>query len=154
LSGLVLRVEHVGSTAIPNLRAKPILDLDIVMPSYDEFPEIVEGLRRLGYTHNGDQGIREREVFKPLDDMAPCTVPPRKWMSHHLYACPASSLELRRHLIFRDALRAHENLRQEYEKIKLSIAERSGGDRKVYAQIKEIECRGFVESVLTAYSSS
>jgi GrpB-like predicted nucleotidyltransferase (UPF0157 family) len=148
LGKIVLRVEHVGSTAVPDLRAKPILDIDIVIPSYDLFPEIVAHLRRLGYTHAGDQGIREREAFHPLDNLAPYTLPPRTWMSHHLYVCPANSLELRRHVLFRDALRAQRNLRQEYEKRKLDIAERSGGDRKVYAQIKEIECRDFVESVL------
>jgi GrpB-like predicted nucleotidyltransferase (UPF0157 family) len=148
LGKYTLRVEHVGSTAVPNLRAKPILDIDIVMPSYAVFPEIVAHLERLGYAHDGDQGIREREVFKPLDDLAPYTLPPRKWMSHHLYVCPANSLELRRHLIFRDALRAQGTLRQEYEQRKLDIAERSGGDRKLYARIKEIECRDFVESVL------
>jgi len=154
LGKLVLRVEHVGSTAVPNLRAKPILDIDIVMPSYEVFPDIVAHLRRLGYMHNGDQGIKEREAFKRLDDTAPYTSPPKKWMPHHLYVCPANSLELRRHLIFRDALRAHNNLRQEYEKRKLDIAERSGGDRHVYAQIKEIECRDFVENVLTANSKT
>jgi GrpB-like predicted nucleotidyltransferase (UPF0157 family) len=154
LGKLILRVEHVGSTAVPNLRAKPILDIDIVMASYEVFPDIALHLRRLGYAHNGDQGIREREAFKPLDDMAPYTLPPRKWMSHHLYVCPVHSLELRRHVIFRDALRAHGHLRQEYEERKLDIARRSGGDRKVYAQIKEIECRDFVESVLTANSKT
>ena len=144
----ILRVEHVGSTAVPDLMAKPILDIDIVMPSYEVFPEIVAKLQTLGYTHNGDQGITEREAFKMLDNMAPYTLPPRKWMPHHLYVCPANSLELHRHLIFRDALRARSSLRQEYERRKLDIAERSGGDRKVYAQIKEIECRDFIESVL------
>ncbi len=150
LGKLVLRVEHVGSTAVPNLLAKPILDIDIVMPSYDVFPDVIAHLRRLGYTHQGDQGIREREVFKPLDDRAPYATPPRYWMSHHLYVCPVSSLELRRHLIFRDALRANDNLRKEYERRKLDVAERSGGDRKVYAQIKDTECRDFVENVLAA----
>lgn len=154
LGKLVLRVEHVGSTAVPNLLAKPILDIDIVMPSYGVFPDIAAHLRRLGYTHIGDLGIKEREVFNPLDNMAPYTLPPRYWMSHHLYVCPVNSLELHRHLIFRDALRALDNLRQEYEQRKLDIAERSCGDRKVYARIKEIECRDFVEKVLAANSES
>jgi GrpB-like predicted nucleotidyltransferase (UPF0157 family) len=114
------------------------------------FPEIAAQLARLGYAHNGDQGVTDREVFKPLDSAAPFTSRPRKWMAHHLYVCPTESFELRRHLIFRDALRAHDNLRQEYEKRKLEIAERSGGDRKVYAQIKEIACRDFIESVMAA----
>jgi GrpB-like predicted nucleotidyltransferase (UPF0157 family) len=148
LGSLILRIEHVGSTAVPDLLAKPILDIDVVMPSYDVFPQIVARLKRLGYTHNGDQGIKEREVFKPLNDGAPFLSPPRTWMAHHLYVCPADGLELRRHLAFRDALRAHDNFRQEYERRKLEIAERSAGDRKVYAQIKETECREFVERVL------
>jgi GrpB-like predicted nucleotidyltransferase (UPF0157 family) len=150
LGKLVLGVEHIGSTAVPHLRAKPILDIDLVMPCYDLFPDIVAHLRRLGYTHNGDQGIKEREAFKPLDDTAPYMLLPRYWMAHHLYVCPVNSLELRRHIIFRDALRAHVDLRQEYENRKLDIAGRSGGDRKVYARLKEIECREFVESVLSA----
>jgi GrpB-like predicted nucleotidyltransferase (UPF0157 family) len=154
LDKLVERVEHVGSTAVPNLRAKPILDIDIVMPSYEVFPEIVAHLRNLGSAHNGDQGIREREAFQPLDNLAPYTSPPRKWMSHHLYVCPANGLELRRHLNFRDALRAQRDLRQEYEKRKLDFVERSGGDRAIYARIKEIECRDFIESVLTANSTA
>jgi GrpB-like predicted nucleotidyltransferase (UPF0157 family) len=148
LGGLILRIEHVGSTAVPNLSAKPILDIDVVMPSYDVFPEIVERLGRLGYTHNGDQGIREREVFKPLGNRAPYTFPPKNWIPHHLYVCPVNGRELSRHLIFRDTLRAHDDLRQEYEKRKTDIAGRSGGDRKAYARIKEIEFRGFVERVL------
>jgi GrpB-like predicted nucleotidyltransferase (UPF0157 family) len=148
LGTLILRVEHVGSTAVPNLRAKPILDIDLVMPSYEVFPDIIAHLRRLGYTHNGDQGVREREVFKPLGNAAPYAWPPRTWMSHHLYVCPATGLELRRHVAFRDALRADENLRRAYEQRKFEIAERSDGDRKLYARIKEIECREFVELVL------
>jgi GrpB-like predicted nucleotidyltransferase (UPF0157 family) len=140
----VLRVEHVGSTAVPDLRAKPILDIDIVMADYGVFPAIVAGLRGLGYTHNGDQGIKDREAFKPLDGEAPYTWPRRSWMSHHLYVCPAHSVELRRHVIFRETLCARADLRDQYEKIKLGIVERSGGDRKIYAQIKEIECREFV----------
>ena len=69
-------------------------------------------------------------------------------MLHHLYVCPAQSDELHRHIAFRDALRARADWRQEYEKIKQDIAKRSDGDRKMYAQLKEIECRRFIERVL------
>jgi GrpB-like predicted nucleotidyltransferase (UPF0157 family) len=68
--------------------------------------------------------------------------------------CPANSLELRRHLSFRDALRAQDDLRREYEKRKLDIVERSGDDRMVYAKIKEIACRDFIECVLIANSKT
>ncbi len=69
-------------------------------------------------------------------------------MPHHLYVCPVNSVELRRHPAFRDALHGREDFRAAYGKLKLSIAQRSGGDRRIYAQIKEIECRPFVERVL------
>jgi GrpB-like predicted nucleotidyltransferase (UPF0157 family) len=148
LGPLIDRVEHVGSTAVPGLMAKPTLDIDIVMSSYDVFLAIVEGLRNLGYCHTGDQGIKGREAFKPADNAAPYTLPRRIWMAHHLYVCPTGGAELHRHLAFRDALRGDAELRREYECMKISIAERAGSDRKVYAEMKETECREFVEGVL------
>lgn len=148
LGDLILRVEHVGSTAVPGLQAKPILDIDIVMADYEVFPKIIEGLGRLGYQYNGDQGIRHREAFNPQDREVPYTLPRRQWNQHHLYVCPTGSAELHRHIVFREVLRARADLREEYEKVKLSIANRSGGNRKNYAQIKETECRAFVELVL------
>ncbi len=151
LGPLILRVEHVGSTAVPYLSAKPILDIDIVMPGYEMFPGIESGLRGLGYTHNGDQGIGGREAFKEQDREAPYTWPRRTWIEHHLYVCAADGAELRRHLLFRDALRARADFRHEYERLKVAVAARSDGDRRVYARIKEIECRAFVERVLREY---
>lgn len=148
LGGLSLRIEHVGSTAVSDLLAKPILDIDIVMQDYAVFPRIVVALELLGYEHRGDQGIPQREVFKPRDAIAPVTDPQRKFMPHHLYVGPGWSPELLRHIRFRDMLRARPDLRREYEAIKLMIARRAGGDRGVYAEIKERECRGFVEGVL------
>src|ERR1041385_6447753 len=96
LGDLVVQVEHVGSTAVPHLQAKPILDIDIVMQDYEVFPRIVEGLEKLGYTHTGDQGIPHREAFKRVDDTVPHTWPRREWMQHHLYVCPIHTAELRR----------------------------------------------------------
>jgi GrpB-like predicted nucleotidyltransferase (UPF0157 family) len=139
LGELALRIEHVGSTAVPDLMAKPILDIDVVMRDGAAFPSIVSALRRQGYVHRGDLGIPDREAFD-----APGDTP----MAHHLYVCPASSRELRRHVAFRDALRARPELRREYESIKLDIARRARGDRKVYAEIKERECRALIERVL------
>jgi GrpB-like predicted nucleotidyltransferase (UPF0157 family) len=148
LGSLILRVEHVGSTAVPGLIAKPILDIDLVMPDYGVFLRIVESLAELGYTHNGDQGIPQREAFKRAETSVPYTAPRRAWMDHHLYVCPVNSAELRRHIAFRDALRSREDLKREYEQAKLAIAARSNADRKTYARLKEIECCDFVEKVL------
>jgi GrpB-like predicted nucleotidyltransferase (UPF0157 family) len=149
LGDLVVAIEHIGSTSVPGLAAKPILDIDLVMPNYSVFPKIMAVLDQLGYTHNGDQGISQREAFKPKDGIAaPATTPPRRWMRHHLYVCPIDGAELRRHIRFRDTLRARPDLRHEYETIKRAIEAKSQGERSAYAKIKEIDCRGFVERVL------
>ena len=148
LGHLVLRVEHVGSTAIPDLLAKPILDIDIVIEDYSVFPQVVSTLKALGYEHRGNQGIFEREVFKPTIAAAPLTTPRKTWMPHHLYVCSASARELRRHICFRDTLLSRSDLRREYEAMKISIAKRAMGDRRRYAELKERECREFVERVL------
>jgi len=147
LGSLALDIVHVGSTAIPDLLAKPILDIDVVMRAYSEFPAIIGALQTLGYEHAGDQGIHEREAFR-AKGIAPDVPRAAGWMPHHLYVCPVQGRELQRHVRFRDVLRQHEGLRREYEVIKQSIAARAGGDRRHYAEIKERECREFVERVL------
>jgi GrpB-like predicted nucleotidyltransferase (UPF0157 family) len=148
LGGLALDIEHVGSTAVPDLLAKPILDIDVVMRDYSVFPDIVRVLRALGYNHEGDQGIFEREAFRAKGS-APNVPRASGWMHHHLYVCPVHSRELQRHLRFRDALRLHEPLRREYEAAKQSIAARAGGDRRRYAEIKAHECAELIERALT-----
>ena len=69
-------------------------------------------------------------------------------ITHHLYVCPAESAELKRHLLFRDYLREHGWAREEYRKLKKSIAERANQDRKMYADIKEEEAKAFVLRVV------
>lgn len=99
LGGLALAIEHVGSTAVNGLPAKPIIDIDIVIPSRDELDEVVAALARAGYIHEGDLGIRDREAFKYEGK--------EHLRKHHLYVCPADSEELKRHIAFRDRLRTH-----------------------------------------------
>ena len=150
LGDLALAIEHVGSTAVDQILAKPILDINIVIASDSDFTHAAMKLEALGYWHNGDQGIPGREVFKRKDDAVPYTEPACSWMSHHLYVCVSGSRELTRQMFFRDYLRTHPDARVEYESIKRDIAARSGGDRKVYAHIKEHEgvCSAFVERIL------
>lgn len=99
LDGLAIAIEHVGSTSVEGLSAKPCIDIDAVMPDYSVFPQIVERLAAIGYTHEGDLGIPGREAF--------CYTDKPHLRLHHLYVCPADSEELHRHLVFRDFLRTH-----------------------------------------------
>ena len=115
LDGLILGIEHVGSTSVPGLAAKPIIDIDVVIEDADSFEKVRTALETIGYLHEGDLGIRGREAFKydGKDHL-------RK---HHLYVCQKDSAELKRHISFRDYLRAHPDAVKEYGRIKEEGAE-------------------------------
>lgn len=122
LGDLAVAIEHVGSTAVPGLAAKPIIDLDVVVASAEDIPEAIERLARLGYYHQGDLGIPGREAFR-----SPGGAP-----EHHLYLCPQDSPELRRHLAFRDYLRSHPEAAEEYAELKRALAQRFPDRRSDY----------------------
>jgi GrpB-like predicted nucleotidyltransferase (UPF0157 family) len=133
LGSLVVAVEHVGSTSVPGLAAKPVIDLDIILRSRADLQETIRLLALIGYHHEGDLGIAGREAFR-----SPAG-PPR----HHVYVLAAGANELRRHLAFRDALRANNELRDRYAELKRSLAERYGNDRQSYTDAKS----AFIASV-------
>jgi GrpB-like predicted nucleotidyltransferase (UPF0157 family) len=110
LGELAIGIEHVGSTSVEGLSAKPIIDIDVVIKDYTVFEEVVSALGSIGYRHEGDLGIAGREAFKydGKDHL-------RK---HHLYVCPEASPELKRHIAFRDYLRTHPDAVREYSRIK------------------------------------
>jgi GrpB-like predicted nucleotidyltransferase (UPF0157 family) len=148
LAPLAAAVHHVGSTAIPDLVAKPVLDIDVEIADYSLFPTVVERLTGLGYEYRGEQGIADRHAFRQVDQSVPRCSPHREWTAQHLYVCPSFSKELERHLLFRDYLRQHPEARREYGDIKMAVAGKSNRDRKLYASLKEIEARAFVERVI------
>ena len=127
LGGLAATVEHVGSTAVVGLAAKPIIDMDVLLISADALPEAIERLATLGYAHQGDLGIPEREAF-----LAPANDFP-----HHLYVCPPHSRELQRHLAFRDYLSSHSKEAEAYGDWKQALALRFAHDRAAYIAGKE-----------------
>jgi GrpB-like predicted nucleotidyltransferase (UPF0157 family) len=126
LGTLVLRVEHIGSTAVPGLAGKPVIDLDVVLASPSDLPEAIRLLGDIGYVHEGDLGIAGREAFRSPSGEA----------RHHLYMLTADAAELRRHLAFRDALRADYAVRDSYAALKRSLARRYPHDRKSYSEGK------------------
>jgi GrpB-like predicted nucleotidyltransferase (UPF0157 family) len=64
LGDLILGIEHVGSTSVEGMSAKPCIDIDIVIRDYSVFEAVVDRLAAIGYIHEGDLGIRDREAFK------------------------------------------------------------------------------------------
>ena len=114
LGELAVAVEHVGSTSVEGMSAKPCIDLDVVIADYGVFPEAVARLAAIGYVHEGNLGIEGREAFDYKDKPHLC--------KHHLYVCPMDSPELRRHVVFRDYLRAHPEAAAKYSAVKEEAA--------------------------------
>ncbi len=110
LGQLAMGIEHVGSTSVEGLSAKPIIDIDVVIKDYTVLEEVVSALGVIGYQHEGNLGITGREAFR-YDGK-------EHLRKHHLYVCPEDSPELKRHIAFRDYLRSHSDAVREYSRIK------------------------------------
>jgi GrpB-like predicted nucleotidyltransferase (UPF0157 family)/quercetin dioxygenase-like cupin family protein len=142
LGPLAIRIEHVGSTAVPGLEAKPIIDVDVVIADGSDFAAVRDRLMELGYAHRGQRGVPGREAFEAEWTAAGLA-------DHHLYVCRESAEELRRHLAFRDALVRDPDLAASYGRLKRVLARRFRHDREGYTDAKS----GFIERTL-AWSPS
>ncbi|WIG20198.1 GrpB family protein [Bacillus anthracis] len=131
----ILSIEHVGSTSIKGLAAKPVLDIDIVIEDYGVFPKVVTKLEAIGYYHQAEWSYKGREAFGRKDAFVPWDGESTGWMEHHLYVCDKESEELRRHIAFRDYLREHEDVAVEYGHLKEELA-RETKSRTSYSEGK------------------
>ncbi len=129
LYGHIIAIEHVGSTSVEGLAAKPVIDIDIIIKDYNSFEEIKAKLASIGYYHEGDMGIKDRQAFKYTDKI--------HLMKHHLYVCPEYSEELKRHIAFRNYLRTHKEDRDWYGEVKLLAAKNYPEDINSYMIAKK-----------------
>ncbi len=104
LDGFQIDIQHVGSTAIPELFAKPILDIDIIIENKTHLDDISAKLEEVGYKSRGEQGVSGRFAFRQTSELTPEFNNSKKWQEHHLYVCFSDSLALKNHLLFRKAL--------------------------------------------------
>jgi GrpB-like predicted nucleotidyltransferase (UPF0157 family) len=118
--------EHVGSTAVPGLDAKPIIDVDVVVPDEAAVGPAIDALAVAGWRHQGDLGIAGREAFLPPADAA----------YHHLYVVAAGSQPHRDHIDFRDFLRTHPGQAARYGALKRRLAALLETDREAYVDGK------------------
>ena len=125
---LIIGIEHVGSTSVEGLSAKPCIDLDVVIDTDSVFESVRERLASIGYMHEGDLGIKDREAFTYEGKT--------HLMKHHLYVCSKASEELYRHVTFRDFLRSNPDAVQTYGDIKKRAAERFPNDIERYIECK------------------
>ncbi len=122
-------IHHIGSTSVPGLVAKPIIDMLIALKSLDDTSLFVPLITALGYRYFPEHEIElpERRYFsRVLDDTH----------GFHLHMVEPDSTFYRRHLAFRDYLRAHPDARDEYGELKLRLADQYGSDREGYTDAK------------------
>ena len=128
LGSLALAVEHVGSTAVRGMSAKPCIDVDIVISDRSDLAETISRLDKIGYIHEGDLGIADREAFRYEDKP--------HLAKHHLYVCTKSSPELHRHVTFRNFLRENPSAAMEYSAVKEEAARLFPDDIDKYIEHK------------------
>ena len=128
LGDIAIGIEHIGSTSVKGMSAKPCVDVDVVICDYSVFDDVVQRLNAIGYIHEGDLGIKGREAFKYADKP--------HLMTHHLYVCPSDSAELHRHVTFRDFLRGNPEAVKRYSQVKEKAAELFPNDIDGYIQYK------------------
>ena len=128
LGDLIVGIEHVGSTSVKGMSAKPCIDIDMVIKDYSVFDSLVSRLASIGYIHEGDLGIKDREAFKNSNKP--------HLMNHHLYVCPIYSEELRRHITFRDFLKSNAEATRKYSAVKEEAARLFPNDIDKYIQYK------------------
>jgi GrpB-like predicted nucleotidyltransferase (UPF0157 family) len=131
LGAIALRIDHHGSTAVPGLAAKPIIDIQVSVASLQPLSTVGAPLEAIGYTH----------VPHPDDAFCPFFHRPARWPhTHHVHVVASGSEEERRTLAFRDYLRDHADAAREYEQLKRALAAQLAGadaeSRESYARAK------------------
>ena len=126
ISDVSLSLEHIGSTSVPGLPAKPIIDLTIVTSNKENLNIIIQRLSSIGALHKGNLGIEGREAFSQL----------KGFPDHNIYACIVGSRALENHLAIRNVLRANAKLAKEYGELKLKLAKQHCQDIESYVEGK------------------
>lgn len=128
LGDLAVGIEHIGSTSVEGMSAKPCIDIDVIIRDRSVLRAVISKLETIGYIHEGDLGIKDRDAFRYSDKP--------HLMMHHLYVCPMDSDELRRHITFRDFLRKNAEAVKKYSAVKEKAANLFPNDIEKYMEYK------------------
>mgnify|MGYP001607330285 CR=1 FL=1 len=135
IGSTALQIEHIGSTSVPRLAAKPIIDILLVVPDSSDESSYLPQLEKAGYL------LRVREPdFQEHRMMRP----PEKNVHIHIFS--PDSPEINRYLMFRDQLRKDPAARKQYEQIKQELAAQSWSDMNAYADAKTKVIEGIIQS--------
>jgi len=137
LGSLALAVEHVGSTAVPGLCAKPVIDIAVGVEGLDAGHGAIAALTALGYEFKGEAGVPGRYFFAKGG---------REDRTHYVHVEPLGGELWRNHILFREYLRCHPDETTRYARLKRELANQFGDDRASYAAGKN----DYIERVLRA----
>jgi GrpB-like predicted nucleotidyltransferase (UPF0157 family) len=138
IGDLVLDIQHVGSTAVFGLDAKPIIDIAVAVESIQLISELRPSLHSLGYIDRGDSGDNGGYLF--IKEVAP------EIRSHHLHIVAIDDQQWHNYLLFRDTLRSDQELHGKYAELKKSLEQRFARDRQGYTQAKHHFIRRVLQS--------
>ena len=147
LGDLVADVQHVGSTSVPGLAAKPIIDIMVAIKGESGMVRSITPLVKIGYVCLGEFGIPGRNYYRRNAEVAGLGLSHGGIArTHHLHTFPAGHAEWDRHIQFRDYLRVHPTVAREYQTLKRDLAARFSTDLEGYTDaktefIREIEAR-------------
>ena len=141
-----LRIEHVGSTSVPGLAAKPVIDIQVSVASLLPHGRYVNVMSALGYRH---------VALGDFDLVYPFFHKPAQWPgTHHVHLCDAGGQQEWKHLAFRDYLRAHPAAAREYESLKRDLARTHDGGTAQSMEAYSLAKSAFVAKVLSAAAAS
>jgi GrpB-like predicted nucleotidyltransferase (UPF0157 family) len=139
VSSDAIAIEHVGSTSVKGLVAKPIIDIDIIAKDQKRISSCINSLEKLGYKHRGNLGVEGREAFYNPEKVS---------HDHHLYVCLEGCDSLLNHLTLRDHLIRNSDDVSKYSKLKMDLAQKYSHDIDAYIEGKT----SFIIDVLSQYS--
>jgi len=125
IGSYIIEIQHIGSTSIPGMVAKPIIDIGIAVERFEEGVVCIKPMENLGYIYNGENGIPRRHYFDKGDPTA-----------YHLHMLEQDSDEWKKHITFRDFLRNNEEAAKEYARLKQQLAVKFRHDRLSYTNGK------------------
>ncbi|MEO0338014.1 MAG: GrpB family protein [Bacteroidota bacterium] len=127
LGNIIIKVHHIGSTSVPGLKAKPIIDIILEVVDLEALDQQNGQMEMLGYEVKGEYGIPGRRYFRKGRDRR----------THHIHSFQTGDDNILRHVAFRDYLIAHPEIAEEYAQLKTAIAARCNNDRERYCDEKD-----------------
>jgi len=139
ISNYLVDIQHIGSTAIPGIVAKPIIDIAIAIADLSNIKKVITILEKGGYEYRGEQGVPDRHLFVKGNE---------ECRTHHIHVMVNTSYEWKKHILFRDYLRKHHSEAKQYSKLKKMLATEFEFDREKYTNGKEEFILGIIEKAI------